>query len=393
MKLERIEVFVFEHPSRITRNSEGTIRIGDEWPALEMIVRLTSEDGTVGSAAAEDPMVVDGLRGRSWVVEDLIAPVLLGRDHSFRERIWSDLRRLQRLFATALPDRTLHIIDLALWDLAGKIHNLPVYKLIGAYRDSVPAYASTMLAQTEGSLSTAAHFADFAEQCYEAGYRAFKLHTWGPLLEPSRGIGLDIEACAAVRERVGGDMKLMLDPYHFYNRIQARDLGRAISELDFYWYEEPMDEDSIDSYRWLREQVDVAIVGPEVAGGKAATRAEWIKSGACDIARTGSLDVGGITPVLKIVGLCEAFNIPLTMHLGGLSSLHILATMPGDMMFEHGLLHPDLPLHGKPAWQVEPSFAVDEDGHVQMPERPGLGWSIDWDFVTENTVEHMEVTF
>ena len=112
---------------------------------------------------------------------------------------------------------------------------------------------------------------------------------------------MDLKACAAVREAVGPDYPLMLDANHWYSRTEAYELGRRIQELGFYWFEEPMDEHSMSSYRWLAENLEIPILGPEVAEGKFHTRAEWIASGACDILRTGVSDVGGIGPSMKIV--------------------------------------------------------------------------------------------
>ena len=140
----------------------------------------------------------------------------------------------------------------------------------------------------------------------QRGYPAFKLHTWQPPMAGAPDPRRDVAACAAVREAVGPDVPLMLDPYHYYNREQALYLGRELEKLGFYWMEEPMDEHSISSYVWLTNQLDLPIVGPETAEGKMYTRAEWIVRGASDISRAGVSDLGGITPLIKTVHLCES---------------------------------------------------------------------------------------
>ena len=105
--------------------------------------------------------------------------VVLGQDPFDRERIWQDLAHWQRGSTGQLSDRTLAIVELALWDLAGRKLGLPVYKLIGAYRDKVPAYGSTMCGdEMKGGLATPDDYARYAEWLLGRGYKAIKLHTW-----------------------------------------------------------------------------------------------------------------------------------------------------------------------------------------------------------------------
>src|SRR4029079_13522156 len=129
---------------------------------------------------------------------------------------------------------------------------------------AVPAYASTMVGDDlAGGLDTPESYAAYALVCLERGYPAFKLHTWQPPLPGAPSVKRDIEACAAVREAVGPDVPLMLDPFHYYSRWNARDLERGLARLSFLCMEEPMDEHSMSSYVWLCEQTALAICGPE----------------------------------------------------------------------------------------------------------------------------------
>jgi L-alanine-DL-glutamate epimerase-like enolase superfamily enzyme len=98
--------------------------------------------------------------------------------------------------------------------------------------------------------------------------------------------------CRAVREAVGPDVDLMLDSHHCYTRTEAKRIG----DMNFRWFEEPMDEHSMSAYEWLSNEVDVPILGPETAEGKHQTRAEWAKRGIADIGRVGVFDVGGTRP-------------------------------------------------------------------------------------------------
>ena len=146
-------------------------------------------------------------------------------------------------------------------------------------------------------LGTPQAYADFAVELVDQGYRAVKLHTWMPPYDadPDRVI----EACRVVRETVGPEVDLILDSHHYYSRTEAQRIGRALSDLDFKWFEEPMDEHSMSSYEWLTGTVDVPVVGPETAEGQMYTRAEWIKRDVADISRVGVNDVGGLTPAIR----------------------------------------------------------------------------------------------
>ena len=233
--------------------------------------------------------------GGSAATAAVATQTIAGMDPLAREAIWYKLLRGQRLERNTLDDRNLAVVDCALWDFAGRLTGLPVHKLLGGARDKVPAYASTMCGDDiPGGLDTPEAYGEFAAACKARGYPAFKLHTWmsphGPDLER------DIAACAAVREAVGPEMRLMLDPHHDYTREEALRLGRALEKLDYYWMEEPMNEHSTSSYVWLTENLDLPICGPETAHGQMYTRAEWILRGASDISRVGVFDVGGITP-------------------------------------------------------------------------------------------------
>jgi L-alanine-DL-glutamate epimerase-like enolase superfamily enzyme len=198
----------------------------------------------------------------------------------------------------------------------------------------------------------------------------------------------DLEACAAVRDAVGPDVPLMLDPFHYYSRLEALELARGLEALNFLWMEEPMDEHSMSSYVWLCEQTSLPICGPETAEGKMFARAEWIRAGACDMLRAGVGDVGGITPLVKIAHLAEAFGMHMEVHGGGPGNLHVLCAMgsPG-LYYERGLLHPFIDYDRPAAWLNAPDDPMDAEGFVHVSQLPGLGQDVDWDYVRDNTLK------
>jgi L-alanine-DL-glutamate epimerase-like enolase superfamily enzyme len=323
------------------------------------------------------------------VLEDLVRPLLVGADPDWRERLWQSLRERQRLNLSTLTDRVLAVVDCALWDLAGRAAGKPVYKLLGAARDKVPAYASTMCGDdVPGGLDTPEAYAAFAVDCLRRGYTAFKLHTWQPPYAGAPDARRDAAACAAVREAVGPAVALMLDPYHYYSREEALTLARELERLDYAWMEEPMDESSLSSYVWLCANTSLAICGPETAQGRLQARAEWIRAGACDIVRGGVGDVGGITPLLKIAHLAEAFGMAMEVHGGGAANLQVLCAMgiPGRF-YERGLLHPAYDYEKPQPWLRSLVDPMDSQGFVHVPQLPGLGMDIDWGYIDAREVE------
>ncbi len=379
MKITDVTVQRFQYRSKIVRDTDGHGHAGHEHDAVQSLLTITTDEGLSGYFfGAPNPSVI----------ENVVKPYLVGEDPLFREKLWHGLKERQRLNLATLADRVMTAVDCALWDLGGKIANMPVHKLLGAARDKVPAYASTMVGDdTPGGLDTPEAYARYAIQCKERGYPAFKLHTWQPPLAGAPSVKRDIAACAAVREAVGPDYPLMLDPFHYYSRLEALELANGIHKLGYLWMEEPMDEHSMSSYIWLCEQTALPICGPETAEGKMYVRAEWIKAGACDMVRSGVGDVGGITGLVKCVHLAEAFGMHLEVHGGGVGNLHVLGSMvsPG-LYYERGLLHPFIDHDETPAWLNKPIDPMDNEGFVHISPDPGLGYDINWDYINKNLV-------
>ncbi len=378
MKITAITTETFTYTSHTARDSEGHTHPGPAHEARQTLLRVATDEGVEGYAFGANPEIIG----------TIVAPMLLGEDPFYRERIWQKLKERQRLHLGTLSDRVLSVVDQALWDLAGRALNQPVYKLLGGFRDKVPTYASTMCGDDlPGGLDTPEAYADFALACKARGYPAFKLHTWQPPMPGAPDVKRDVAACAAVRKAVGDDIPLMLDPFHYYSREEALYLGRALEELHYYWMEEPMDEHSIASYVWLTEQLALPMVGPETAEGKMYTRAEWIVRGASDISRGGVNDVGGITPLMKTAHLCESFGVRMEVHGGGAANLHVLCAMgiPGEY-YERGLLHPFVDYEQPSPWLNALEDPMDDEGYVHVSQLPGLGQDINFEYIQAHLV-------
>ena len=379
LKIIDVETTVFKYGSTVASDSAGHTHPAPEYEKLQTLTKILTDEGADGYCFG----------GSKETNDRVIKPALIGENPLNRERIWQKFYRHLQGSRGGLNDRQLAVVDMALWDFAGRYLKQPVSKLLGGYREKVKAYGSTMCGdELVGGLNTPEAYGEFAQRLLKQGYKAIKLHTWMPPISWAPDPKMDVAACRKVRESVGGEIPLMLDCYHCYNREEALYIGRELERINFHWLEEPMDEHNTSSYIWLTSNLDIPIVGPETAEGKLWTRAEWIVNEAADISRGGVMDVGGITPLMKTVHLCEAFGVRLEIHGNGPGNLQVLGAMsiPGEY-YERGLLHPFLNYERPTPWLREIVDPMDSEGYVHISQKPGLGLDIDWDYIEENKVK------
>jgi L-alanine-DL-glutamate epimerase-like enolase superfamily enzyme len=296
---------------------------------------------------------------------------VIGQDVFDRERIE---KRLVRQFWT--PYDIIGIIDYALWDIAGKAMNQPIYKLIGAARDRVMGYASTVHHATDGQ------FVKTALACKEQGFKAIKIH---PYCIPED----DMRLVRKVREAVGDDMILMLDTLVYpgmYNRREAKRMAEVLDELDFRWFEDPLHRTDLQGLADLRKscrrvQIRVADTTPDLRDYAAVVR-----MGAADIlAGPASL---GITDVMKLAHFAEINGMSMEPHDfgGGTASLHALLSITNGDFYEIATPRGCFDTAVYPGVYLDPCW-IDSDGYVLAPTKPGLGFEIDLDAAKAVTVE------
>lgn len=376
-----VAVQVFETEARTAVDTFGHRHPGPSITTKQALLRITDSEGTSGYALGKPNYL------RADQVEQYFKTTLLGKDPLARELIHKEFSIRQRTRAVELPEHSISYVDQALWDLAGKRFGTPVWKLLGGAREQVPAYASTMCGDdVPGGLSSPEDYAAFAVELKERGYQGIKLHTWMPPLPGAPDLQRDKRACAAVREAVGDGYPLMLDGYHWYSRTEALELGLELDRLEFAWFEEPMDEFSLRSYRWLSEQVRTPVIGPETVPGRHRSRAEWIANDACDILRVGAMNGGGITPALKTLHMAEGFGLDCEVHGNGAPNLALVGGALNVRWYERGLLHPHVDYDWVAPHLHSIADSIDANGIVTMPSLPGLGEDINLEYIEERTV-------
>ena len=317
-----------------------------------------------------------------------LARTLIGRNALERDAIYDDLKQ-----ATRQQSRMgMGVIDIALWDLAGKYYDAPIYELLGGSAGKkLPCYASTYVGDyEEGGLNSPEAYADFAEACLELGYPGFKIHGWqdAPLKD-------QIELVRAVGRRVGDRMDLMLDPFCAIKTFaEALKLGRACDEFDYFWYEDPFRDGGVSAFahRKLRQLIKTPLLQLEHLRGL-EPHVDFIVADGTDFVRIDTDYDGGITGVMKIAHAAEGFGLDVELHGPGPDRRHVMAAVRNTNYYEMGLLHPQLgPFHMAPfkCGYRDAIDAVDADGCVVAPDGPGLGVEYDWDAIMDHCTDRTE---
>ncbi|MCZ6632728.1 MAG: mandelate racemase [bacterium] len=298
-----------------------------------------------------------------------IKPGLIDRNPLDIGAIWQDMWKERRY----VSPRAIGAVDVALWDLTGKTAGLPIHRLLGSCKSQVPAYASSSW------LPTPEAYGKEALRFKSEGWTAYKTHPHGTPKE-------DIEICRAIREAVGDDMVLMLDSMWAYSYDEAIRVGRAVEELDYLWYEDPLEEEDIYNYIKLRQKLDIPLMCTEYAPGGLYGMAQWVHQQATDILRGDVAVCGGITPMMRIAHLADAFHMKCELHHGG-NSLNNVANLHVTMAIPNCDYYEVFPADGANKYGLIEDIEIDENGMVYAPEGPGLGYEIDWDLVKRDTIQ------
>ncbi|MBA2443591.1 MAG: mandelate racemase/muconate lactonizing enzyme family protein [Rubrobacter sp.] len=369
MRISRVETIP------IKQELERPFGNGQGWTASRqyLIVRVTAEDGTVGYGECWGPVA-----GNDRVVESVISPLLIGQDATATGRLWEQVHfKLRWAFHSFAPYSALSGVDIALWDLKGKLMGRPVHDLLGgAFRDSVPAYATGHYFRKVDTLKEqVSAVLEEAEDHVESGFKTLKLKIGLGLL--GWGVEADIELMGALHESVTPrGVSLMIDANCAYSVPEALRVGRAAEKLGIVWFEEPLPPDDMDGYAQLTAKLDV----PVAAGESWALLSgfhEAFRRRAVSVAQPDVSSAGGITEVKRIADLAHALNIPCIPHVWGTpialaASLHLLAALP-----RHALLEFDRSENGIRESLLADKFRVRDDGTVAVPDGPGLGIEVD----------------
>lgn len=330
------------------------------------LLKIQTDQGVTGHAFLGSAFFPADSDGGSLV--RVLKPLLMGQDPLDRERLYQAM--FKRVRTTTV--RCIGAVDVALWDIAGQVAGLPIHRLLGTYRDQVPAYISSAV------LASPQAYAEEAQQYKAQNLIAYKIH-------PPQSWREDIRVCEAVRGAVGDEYLLMLDAAWSYDYPAALRVGRAAQDLGYYWYEDPLADNDIYNYLELRRHLHIPIMATEYPAGGLDAFTPWVKERATDYLRGDVAVKGGITGLMKVAHLAEAFHLNFEVHHGGnslnnVANLHVIMAIRNTEFFE--VL---LPAASQKYGLVQ-DIAIDAQGLVHAPQRPGLGAQIDFALIERKKV-------
>ena len=363
MKVNQLTVRMVEWEAPAYRAASGTFGGKKQLGVLT----VHTDEGLEGHAFLGSPR--QGADAFVGPLMEFVKPLLVGRNPLDVGAIWAEMWRLNRWVST----QAIGAVDVALWDLAGKVAGLPVHRLLGTCRERLPAYASSP------SWPSVEQYVEEVQRFRSQGWRAYKIHPHGA---PEQ----DVRICRAVRNAAGDGMVLMLDSMWSYTYEDAIRVGRTAEDLGYLWYEDPLAEEDIYNYVKLCQQLDIPVMATEYVPGRFYGMAVWIMERATDILRGDVAVSGGITPLVKIAHLAEAFRMKCEMHHGG-NSLNNVANLHVMMAVTNSDYYEVFPSTGANKYGLLEDVEVDSQGYVHAPRKPGLGHEIDWDLVRNQTLQ------
>ena len=302
---------------------------------------------------------------------DVIKPEIVGREPFEREWLWNRMQFLASRLR--LGEISWAPVDVALWDIAGKAANLPVFKLLGAQRYEVPAYAAYHAAH-----DSVDDFVGEAQETLARGFRAYKIH-------PGRLGSRDVAALATrARDLSGDDFPLMLDPNCGYDFRRALKVGEALDDLGFHWYEDPVRHHDIDAIAELSRRLRTPLAMTDQSEAQLFESARYIRRQALRIVRGTALRLG-ISGLKKLCSLAESHGLHCEIGTAGngllnAANLHVMLSVRNCDFYEHLM-----PVE-------EQNFSLlaypgpDGEGMVRAPPGPGLGFELDSDWIAHHKV-------
>jgi L-alanine-DL-glutamate epimerase-like enolase superfamily enzyme len=253
----------------------------------------------------------------------------------------------------------MSLVDIAVWDILGKAAGLPVYKMLGAVRDRMPAYA--MCGWYRENDKDHSQYKRTINETLEIGYRAFKVKVG------RYGLDDDVERIEVGRKTAGKDIRILVDANQAFNRVEAIRRGRAYQELGCFWYEEPLPPWDHEGYAEVAAALDMRIATGENEYNKHAFMDLLLKKGA-DVVQPDNRRAGGPTEWVEIGAIADGFGVELASHGGGPVNMNILCAIPNAIYMESG---------GKQKMV---------NGEVLAPEAPGMSSQVTHEFIQKHKI-------
>jgi len=358
------------------------------------LVKIDTDEGVIGYGEAAT--YGGSLEAVTVVIEKEIKPILIGQDPLLREMLWKKMyKKYYQHGRGGIVIGAISGVDIALWDLAGKVAGLPLYKMLGGYSNKVRAYASAgFYADGKGLDELAEEMRGYVSD----GFTAVKLKVGRvpsikgselPILPEGNRCNVtleeDLERVKVVKEAIGDEVDLLIDVNNAWDVETAIKMAKILEEYNLYYIEEPVLTEDVEGSARLAAATTIPIAGYETA----YTRFEFknlITMKAVDIVQPDVVWTGGLTECMKIAAMAGAFNLPVLPHgfasaLCMAANLHFVAAIPNGEMVEfdrnQNPFREDL---------IKEPFDINKDGYIVLSDKPGLGVEINEDVLDKYRV-------
>lgn len=331
------------------------------------IVRITTEQGLEGFGVTYHEVGGEAIK---TLIDHDMAPKLIGRDPLENEVIWQEFFHYFRgVGRKGLMFCALSAVDIALWDLKGKILNLPIYKLLGGNKNKIPVYGSGGWTSYEDD-----QLVEEMQQIVSRGYQMIKFKVG---VEGGTNLRRDILRVQKVREAVGPEIRILLDANNCWDAATAVTFANRVKEYDIMFLEEPVFADDIPGLKRFKQGTDMPLATGEHEYTKFGAR-DLILNEAADIVQMDGTRAGGFTEMLKIAAITQAWNLKFAPHAMENIHLQLMGAIPNALSLERLLLFEDLTA------KIYKNPPLPEAGYMYIPDLPGLGLELNYDYIFEN---------
>ena len=332
------------------------------YPLEQLFLFIDTDEGVSGLWTP-----ISDLEAR--IIEGTLKPILVGENPHAVERIWDKMYRLAIHGRKGETMMAISAVDLALWDLKGKLLDAPVWQILGGpSREKIRAYASMLGYSIEPELA-----ARRAQEIVEQGYSATKWFFRHDPTEGLEGMRKNLTLIRTIREAVGPDVDIMFDAWSSWDVPYTKHMAELAAEYRPWWFEEPVMADMIPQYAELRRSIStVAIAGGEHEYTRWGIKA-LLDAGAVDVLQADPTWAGGLTEMAKTCALASSYGIPVIPHHGGMASTQLIAsqaltTCPlQEWLLQYGVVSQFFLQHK----------IVPVDGFIDLPQGPGLSMELD----------------
>ncbi|GGZ87593.1 mandelate racemase/muconate lactonizing enzyme family protein [Algibacter mikhailovii] len=374
MKIEKIETYILS--DKLKKSF-----FFSQWEYSERcicIVKVTASNGTHGWGEGYGPANVleAGIKH--------IAPMVIGQNPLENEVIWNIMYRKTLDFSRrGILMASVSAIDIAIWDLKGKILGLPISTLLGgAHRTKIKPYATGLYFTDHNDFSKG--FEEEAKLYVSKGFKAIKMKV-------GLGIEEDINNVKLIRKTIGNDIELMVDSNHAYTLREALELSRAIEKFDIKWFEEPISPEYYEQYYELRQKTNIPIASGECEYLRFGFQ-QLIKNKSVDIIQPDICACGGLTEAKRIASIASTNGVDLIPHTWGTAialhaALHFISnieSVPGRLYQPEFLIEYDQTENGLRDRLTYPKIEM-KNGMIDLPSRAGLGMDVNEDILKEYT--------